>query len=550
MWKNTARTLIVFSLFSLSLIAVFLLSSPTPTSGAALLSPTTTANLCLNNTRSEAECKDCCDSLDADGTARKACRDACPTHDYAQNTSFITVEAPSILGPGGDYAMCSAAGTEQTCKACCDGSPDLQSGDRRFCRDACAASSGGNPPPQPGGNNPTPKPAEAQPSSHEMTIEQAISDEAQRNTIAFDALAFLTGSLGADSFFPPGKVADFWGFQYLRDNDPSQMGHNTDFLTRASLNMLYILTPGQRAELAALAAGQVDSINEYAYRRFTLMDAFRRLLEGDLPAGSTGLDQAAVVAYSADLYRLDGEISYDRAQLMGTILNALTSDQRAYLDAMVGQGMLKWPDVPEPDDLRGLDRDVKIAVMTYAGDMYSWYAGSVEADVYFCPERQGTYFGSFYLKDAPAMGNPDYTISTTLTGDMGRTFLETLTPSQAELVTKLVDLQRPSLLDIVETRRNIATLLRVFRVGETADRATVLNLMEHYGELDGTIVYQLATNFALVNQSLTPEQTAQLMAMRTQMLGEMVTPTGAYLYSQPIAMPEIPNTDFLFAAAP
>jgi hypothetical protein len=23
--------------------------------------------------------------------------------------------------------------------------------------------------------------------------------------------------------------------------------------------------------------------------------------------------------------------------------------------------------------------------MTYAADMYSWYAGSVDADVYFCP---------------------------------------------------------------------------------------------------------------------------------------------------------------------
>ena len=47
--------------------------------------------------------------------------------------------------------------------------------------------------------------------------------------IAFDAAAFLTGDLGSDSFFPPGKVADFWGFQYLRDNDPSEMGHAGDF---------------------------------------------------------------------------------------------------------------------------------------------------------------------------------------------------------------------------------------------------------------------------------------------------------------------------------
>ena len=73
------------------------------------------------------------------------------------------------------------------------------------------------------------------PANPGYTIEQAISDRAQQNTIAFDALGFLTGTLGADSFFPPGKVADFWGFQYLRDNDPSQMGHNTDFLTRASI---------------------------------------------------------------------------------------------------------------------------------------------------------------------------------------------------------------------------------------------------------------------------------------------------------------------------
>jgi hypothetical protein len=34
----------------------------------------------------------------------------------------------------------------------------------------------------------------------------------------------------------------------------------------------------------------------------------------------------------------------------------------------------------------------------------------VEAETFFCPERQGTYFGSFFLKDGPVMGNPDYTI--------------------------------------------------------------------------------------------------------------------------------------------
>ena len=38
-----------------------------------------------------------------------------------------------------------------------------------------------------------------------------------------------------------------------------------------------------------LATSQVDEINQYGYNRFVLMEAFRRLLDGDLPAGTSGL---------------------------------------------------------------------------------------------------------------------------------------------------------------------------------------------------------------------------------------------------------------------
>jgi hypothetical protein len=72
--------------------------------------------------------------------------------------------------------------------------------------------------------------------------------------------------------------------------------------------------------------------------------------------------------------------------------------------------------------------------------------------------------------------------------------------------------------------------------------------MKTYGRLDGEIAYQLATAFAKVGQSLTAAQEADLMELRTKLLGNLATPTGAYLYSEPIAMPEIPSTDFLFAA--
>jgi len=403
-------------------------------------------------------------------------------------------------------------------------------------------------PPDGGGvdpNNPPPPPPGNDESSGGggFTIEQTLSDQAQRNTIAFDALAFLTGDLCADSFLPPGKVSDFCGFQYLRDNDPDGMGHNTDFVTRIANNVLYILTDDQLAELIELAERQVNLINEYAYMRFPLMKAFRRLLEGDLPEGSTDLDVNAVMAYSAELYRLDGQISFQRAEVFGGILRSLDQSQLDYLDELAASGMLSWPQRPDQVDPRSLTHDVHVAVMTYAGQIFSWYAGSVEADTYFCPERQGTYFGSFYLKDIPAMGNPGYSIDEDLTGRSGETFLAALTDTQAELVTDLVDIQRETMQELVETRRQIAAELRRFMAGEAVDEEIVLRLAERYGELDGEIIYHYATHFSDVNRTLTSAQEDELMAIRAL---DNFPCAGAYLYSENIDMPEIEDTDFLF----
>jgi hypothetical protein len=75
--------------------------------------------------------------------------------------------------------------------------------------------------------------------------------------------------------------------------------------------------------------------------------------------------------------------------------------------------------------------------MTHASEFFSWYAGSVKADTYFCPERHGTCFGGFYMKDMPAMGKRDFDISTSVTGDSGREFLSILTEDQRQALVKL-----------------------------------------------------------------------------------------------------------------
>lgn len=375
-------------------------------------------------------------------------------------------------------------------------------------------------------------------------IQQTISDGAQRSTIAFDGMAFLTGNFCACTFIPPGKVADYFGFQYVRDNDISGMGHTTDFLTAYANNLLYVLDSAQKQEIISLAKAQVTLVNQYASNRFPLIDAFVRLRDGHLPAGSTGLDKEGIETYSAQLYRLDGYISLQRAQLYARIINALNAQQRNYLDSVCKKGMKYMPVLPDQIDKRPLNNYQFVAVMSIAADIYTWYIGSLEADVYFCPERQGDYFGGFYIKDAPAMGNHGYAIDTNLTQHGGDMFLEALTPSQRALITAVVEEQRPALLALVERRTDIAKLLRLYRAQAVVDTTAILQLSETYGRLDGEISYYYATAFSRVGWTLTQAQRDTLHAIRNL---DKYPCVGAYLYSDSIAMPEIPNTDFLFA---
>ena len=370
-----------------------------------------------------------------------------------------------------------------------------------------------------------------------------MSDQAQLHTIAFDGLAFLTGDFGMDTFLPPGKVSDYFGFQYMRDIDAKGGGHNTSFLTRIALNMLAILNNDQKAQLMALGKEQESDIRRFAEKRLPLIKAFRRNLEGDLPPGSKGLDKNAVVKYSADLYELDGLLAFGRASVMGSILHGLSDQQKAALAKLKFGDSGTWPDVPEQLDRRSMSHTVHVAVMTYASEMFAWYAGSIEADTYFCPERHGMYFGGFGMKTAPAMGKKNYSISTSLTGHSGEAFLAVLSDAQRKRIMDLVDLQRPDLAEIVKIRRAIATELRRFQKGQSADKDKVLSLSRQYGQLDGEMSYLYATAFAEVAKTLTPEQRHKLAAMRASNPADA---KGPFLYSSPISNTKIENTDFLF----
>ena len=220
--------------------------------------------------------------------------------------------------------------------------------------------------------------------------------------------------------------------------------------------------------------------------------------------------------------------------------------------------------------MHGLPQGTSVAVMTYAGDLFSWYAGSVEADVYFCPERQGTYYGGFYIKDAPAIGHEGYSIDEQLTATAGSALCDTskgyVTQAQASTISSLVDIQRNNLYagtpNIVQTRTQIATLLRTLLISTASSddvKAQVLTLSGIYGDLDGENNYYYATIFAQVYNMLTYDQTTNLANLRHSIMSGTYSDGTAFDYSlcttpflysgvitEDLFTLYIGNTDYLF----
>ena len=181
--------------------------------------------------------------------------------------------------------------------------------------------------------------------------------------------------------------------------------------------------------------------------------------------------------------------------------------------------------------------------MTYASEMFAWYAGSLEADTYFCPERHGMYFGGFGMKTAPAMGKQNYSISTSLTGDSGEAFLAVLTDAQRKRITDLVDLQRKDLAEIVTTRRAIATELRRFQKGEWPTRTRCSPCRDNTASWTARCLIFTPRPLRRSAKTLTRRAERQTGG---DAASNPADAKGPFLYSTPISNPKIENTDFLF----
>ena len=146
------------------------------------------------------------------------------------------------------------------------------------------------------------------------------------------------------------------------------------------------------------------------------------------------------------------------------------------------------------------------------------------------------------MKDFPAMGNHDYSISTALTGDAGRDFIATLNATQDESLSETMRKQAPFLSEIVKIREAVSIELRKAMTNEKPDKEKVFSLIKRYGELDVEMSYYEANSFSIIYKTLTESQKQKLIQIRNQ----SVLPTGAFMYSDSIAVPENLELNSLF----
>jgi len=114
-------------------------------------------------------------------------------------------------------------------------------------------------------------------------------------------------------------------------------------------------------------------------------------------------------------------------------------------------------------------------------------------------------------------------------------FLSILSAEQSAAVHQIVEKQEPLLDEIIQIRTDVSLELRKALNNDTPDKNKVFTLIKRYGELDGELSYKCAICFSKISESLSQEQRSKLVSLR----GLDEIPEGAYLFSDPIALPDL-----------
>jgi hypothetical protein len=352
--------------------------------------------------------------------------------------------------------------------------------------------------------------------------------------------------LCADTFFPPGELIDFWGFQWIRDTDVDGQGHNSNYAAYAANAILNVLNDTQKGWILDHSYTQVGVLNISSISLANMTSStYDGLVYGRLPFQMAVRDSRAlnmvksrVVKYFGSMYLLAGRVAISRAKLFVRLKNSLNPTQLQTLNSYTG--FYSFPSTSTDTFCSKANGEyVGLMYKTVAGDFLAWFKGNQLRDAYFAPERVASYFGLFYLKDIISLERNALGLSTTidsaLTGNYGLNLQKLLNGDQRPFMTNLLNSELPYAYKLYYARSNITSLLRGF-VSGSVNETLILSFAKQIGEYDGAISYFAALALNGIKATLNQTQVANFASLIEE---EIPKCEGYYYLSYNLPMPAV-----------
>lgn len=330
---------------------------------------------------------------------------------------------------------------------------------------------------------------------------QKVDMRQLREAVASRTLTWLTGSSSNNDYISVGRSANFFGFVALRVSS----GHSLT-RSRVARDTLAVLNDDQQTSLISILNAQKKPFEQTQAARFEMNRALEGLLVGEQISQKQFLELGrAYGASEANLGRVIG-------QKLGEIVQTLSSDQQSKLSDIRAAHVSGQGGEPDQKGIKlRISKQDKQELVNLAARLLSWTTGSQEFNDFEVVGKPSQHFGFVSLRMESNHG--------VRRGEVAKKVLNLLTPNQRAKLDTSAELNRQQFDFFLQTRGQLMRQLETALDGGIIDVSEVTRLGSDVGEIEANMTWAQAVAMLDVRNSLSEEQSSQLLEMRAKYTG-------------------------------
>lgn len=325
-----------------------------------------------------------------------------------------------------------------------------------------------------------------------------VNERQLREAVASRTLTWLTGGSSNNDYISVGRTANFFGFVALRVASGQSLSRSA-----VAKDTLAILNPSQLEALTVILNEQKKPFQRTSSARYEMNRALEGLLINEPLSHTTFLELGREYgAAEAELGRVIG-------QRFGEIAQTLSPSQ---MDALANIRALHVSGQGQTIDRQGLklklSKDDKKELVNLAARFLSWTTGSTEFNDFEVVGKPSQHFGFVSLRIESNHG--------VRRGDIAKEVLAMLSPEQQQILSSAAEHDVNAFKTFLQKRAGLMRAIEVALENETIDSELISQLGSAVGEVEASMTWSQATAMLQVRDSLSDEQSSELLAMRAK----------------------------------